>query len=88
VGRQCVNGVINIITKSSKSTQSALLTAGGGTEMRGFSNLRYGGKVGNDTYFRTYAKYFNVEPSWTHSWARRQTTIGLLARWIPRGLDA
>src|SRR5437762_4820191 len=63
-GANAVNGVINIITKSSKSTQSALVTAGGGTEMQGFSNLRYGGKVGKDTYFRTYAKYFNVSPSW------------------------
>src|SRR6266516_16333 len=63
-GANAVNGVINIITKPAKSTQSALATAGGGTEMRGFSNLRYGGKLNQNTYFRTYAKYFNVGPSW------------------------
>jgi len=44
-----VNGVINIITKPSKATQSALVTAGGGTEMRGFTNLRYGGRVKQNT---------------------------------------
>src|SRR3979411_2847555 len=70
-GANAVNGVINIITKSSKSTQSALVTAGGGTEMRGFSNLRYGGKLNKDTYFRTYAKYFNVGPSIAPSTGRR-----------------
>jgi len=93
-GANAVNGVINIITKSSKSTQSALLTAGGGTEMRGFSNLRYGGKVGNDTYFRTYAKYFNVEPSWdpflgqkaNDDWDSLQG--GFRADWTPSGPDS
>src|SRR5436305_7246996 len=63
-GANAVDGVINIITKPARSTQSALVTAGGGTEMRGFTNLRYGGKLNQNTYFRTYAKYFNVGPSW------------------------
>jgi iron complex outermembrane recepter protein len=62
-GANAVNGVINIITKSAKSTQAAMATAGGGNEMRGFSNLRYGGTVNHDAYYRAYAKYFNVGES-------------------------
>src|SRR5438045_8219580 len=45
-GANAVDGVINIITKSAKSTQAGLATAGGGNELRGFSNLRYGGNIG------------------------------------------
>jgi iron complex outermembrane recepter protein len=62
-GANAVNGVINIITKSAKATQKALATGGGGTELRGFSNLRYGGAIDENTYYRGYAKYFNVGAS-------------------------
>src|SRR2546429_2698209 len=62
-GANAVNGVINIITKSAKSTQSALMTAGGGTEMQGFSSLRYGGRLNKATAYRAYAKYFTVAAS-------------------------
>jgi iron complex outermembrane receptor protein len=61
-GANAVNGVINIITKSAQSTQSALVTAGGGTEMQGFGNLRYGGQL-NKAFYRAYAKYFTVAAS-------------------------
>ena len=56
-GANAVNGVINIITKSSKNTQGGLLYGGAGNEEQGFGGLRYGGKV-NDVYYRLYAKYF------------------------------
>src|ERR1051326_7483134 len=62
-GANAVNGVINIITKSAKNTQRALATAGGGTELRGFSGVRYGGAIHDDIYYRGYAKYFNVGAS-------------------------
>jgi iron complex outermembrane recepter protein len=58
-GANAVNGVINIITKKAKETQGGLLTAGGGTEEKGFGSLRYGAKVGEETHLRAYAKYFN-----------------------------
>src|SRR5690242_6986489 len=58
-GANAVDGVINIITKPARSTQSALVTAGGGTEERGTANVRYGGKLNRDTYYRAYGKYFN-----------------------------
>jgi len=58
-GANAVNGVINIITKSAKETQGGLVTAGGGTEEKGFGGVRYGGKLDENTYYRVYAKYFN-----------------------------
>lgn len=58
-GANAVNGVINIITKHAKNTQGALLVGGGGTQERGFGSLRYGGKVGESTWYRVYGKYFN-----------------------------
>jgi iron complex outermembrane receptor protein len=58
-GANAVNGVINIITKSSKDTQGGLISAGGGTEENGFGSVRYGGKIKDDAYYRVYAKYFN-----------------------------
>jgi len=55
-GANAVNGVINIITKSSADTQGTLLTAGIGTEERKFGSIRQGGEIGSGHY-RLYAKY-------------------------------
>ncbi len=57
-GSNAVNGVINIITKHSSKTQGGLLAGGGGTEEQGFGAFRYGGKLGEDTTGRVYAKGF------------------------------
>ena len=62
-GANAVNGVINIITKKAQDTQRTVVTAGGGTEERGIGGVRYGGKVGDNTYYRAYGKYFNWGPS-------------------------
>jgi iron complex outermembrane receptor protein len=62
-GANAVNGVINVITKKTKSTQSVVVTAGAGTEERAAGGVRYGGKVGDNTYFRAYTKYFDWGPS-------------------------
>ncbi len=62
-GANAVNGVINIITKSAKDTQGGLITGGYGTEERGFGAVRYGGKLGDDAFYRVYAKYFNRDGS-------------------------
>jgi iron complex outermembrane receptor protein len=59
-GANAVNGVINIITKKAMDTQGGLVTAGGGSEDRGFGSLRYGGKLGSQAYYRVYAKYLNT----------------------------
>jgi iron complex outermembrane recepter protein len=57
-GANAVNGVINIITKSAKDTQGGLVTAGGGTEERGFTDFRFGGHIGDNLNYRVYAKWF------------------------------
>jgi iron complex outermembrane recepter protein len=56
-GSNAVNGVINIITKPAELTQGGMLSAGGGTESRGFATARYGMHWGNDTNLRLYAKH-------------------------------
>ncbi len=57
-GANAVNGVINIITKNAKTTQGALLTAGGGNQEQGFGSARYGGKLSEDFSYRVYGKGF------------------------------
>src|SRR6202521_5721821 len=62
-GANAVDGVINIITKSAKLTQGGLVTAEVGTEERTAEGARYGGKVGDNVYYRAYTKYSDWEPS-------------------------
>ena len=93
-GANAVNGVINIITKSSRSTQSALMTVGGGTETRGAAGFRYGNKLNRDTYYRGYVKYFNVGPSVDPLLGSRAQDDwdalrgGFRADWVPAGADS
>jgi iron complex outermembrane receptor protein len=58
-GANAFSGVINIITKSAKDTQGVYVNAGAGTEEPGFGAVRYGGKLGENTYYRAYAKFWN-----------------------------
>jgi iron complex outermembrane receptor protein len=58
-GANAVDGVINIITKSSKDTQSGLLKAEGGDEELTADSFRYGGKAGNKGFYRGYMKGFD-----------------------------
>jgi len=66
-GANAVNGVINVTTKSAKDTQGGLLVEGLGTELRDSSEVRHGGVLAPNVYFRVYAKYFDrgdsVRPS-------------------------
>jgi iron complex outermembrane recepter protein len=55
-GANAVNGIINIITKSARDTQGGMVTAGGGTHERAFGETRYGGKAGEDVYYRLFAR--------------------------------
>lgn len=57
-GPNAVDGVINVITKSSKDTQGLLVTARGGNVDLGGANIRYGGGNGRDFTYRVYAKAF------------------------------
>jgi iron complex outermembrane recepter protein len=61
-GPNAVNGVINIITKSSKDTQGLLFSAGGGNVEQGFFSARYGGSNGKGLDYRVYAKGYERGP--------------------------
>ena len=56
-GANAVNGVISIITRNARDTQGMLITGGGGSEEHAFGALRYGGKAGEETYYRVYGRY-------------------------------
>ncbi len=49
-GANAVNGVINIITRSSQDTQGGLITAGTGSEESASGLVQYGGKAGKKGY--------------------------------------
>lgn len=86
-GANAVNGVINIITKSSQETQGGLLTAGGGNEEQSFGTLRYGGKITSNCTYRVYAKGFNraeqfsLERDPNDAWY--STSTGARTDWTP-----
>lgn len=55
-GANAVNGVINIVTRSSADTQGEVLSAGGGTSETAFGAFRAGGRIGANGTVRAYAK--------------------------------
>jgi len=57
-GANAVNGVINIISKSTVDTQSGLFTVASGTNEKYSSTLRYGSEINESTSYRVYAKGF------------------------------
>ncbi len=63
-GPNAVNGVINIITKSSKDTQGGLVSGGGGNVEQGFGETRYGGARGKDFTYRLYGKASGWAPQY------------------------
>ncbi len=63
-GPNAVNGVINIITKSSKDTHGALVDAGGGSVDEGFVNARYGGGNSKTFDYRFYGMAFDRGPEY------------------------
>jgi iron complex outermembrane receptor protein len=58
-GANAVNGVINITTRSAKDTQGFYVEGGGGSTLRDFIAMRYGGQLSPKAFFRVYGKYFN-----------------------------
>jgi iron complex outermembrane receptor protein len=58
-GANAVNGVINVITKSSSQTKGWLVSAGAGNKERAFGTLQYGGDLPSDGSYRAYVKYFD-----------------------------
>jgi len=92
-GANAVNGVINIITKHAGDTQGGLVSAGAGTEERGFAGLRYGGKLGARAYYRVYAKHFDrdeqVDEDGNDAADRwHASRAGFRLDWTPSEVDA
>src|SRR6266849_1259258 len=58
-GANAVNGVINVTTRSAKDTKGLLFMGGGGTELRGFSGVRFGGTLSSNAHYRVYGKFFH-----------------------------
>lgn len=56
-GANAVNGVINIISKTSLATHGGLLTAGGGSLAPGIAAMRYGGRAGSRGHYRVFGKH-------------------------------
>jgi iron complex outermembrane recepter protein len=60
-GANAMNGVINVITKSSKDTQGGLVTAGSGSRETAEGVAQYGGTIGSKGSYRVFGKYFNID---------------------------
>jgi len=56
-GANAVNGVINIVTKKTTSTQGLMISTAAGNEDRALGAIRYGGKFGDHFHYRVYGKY-------------------------------
>jgi iron complex outermembrane receptor protein len=57
-GANAVNGVINVITKSSKETRGLYGEAALGTELRSTVGVRYGGTISDKLFYRVYGTAF------------------------------
>lgn len=87
-----VNGVINIITKSSKDTQGVYATLAGGTYLRKHGEVRYGGKIGDNLSYRVYAQHMDRDHTFHSSdsaeaddWRLSQS--GFRLDWSPSEMD-
>ena len=61
-GANAVNGVINIITKSSSETHGAYAIAGGGSLEQGFAGGRIGGRTNRGVDYRVWGKWLQRGP--------------------------
>jgi len=59
-GANAVNGVINIITKSAKTTHGGLITAAAGSNGNAQELVQYGGAIGPKGSYRVFGNYVNV----------------------------
>lgn len=68
-GANAVNGVINIITRSSGDTQGGLMVASAG-DYQGGIGLRYGGRISENLTYRVYAKAYGYRDTLTSTGTR------------------
>jgi iron complex outermembrane recepter protein len=62
-GANAMNGVINIITKSSKATQGGLVRSRAGSQNSTGDLVQYGAKIGDSGSYRVFGNYFNAGSS-------------------------
>lgn len=81
-GANAVNGIINIITKSSKETQGNLISAELGNELKYQISARHGGKVNDKTHYRVYTKstshnafYQPQQPTHHDAWDQKRVGV-------------
>lgn len=84
-GANAVNGVINIITKSTKDTQGGLLSVSGGTEDLARVGGRFGGKLSDNATFRIYGNYQSVGDSSLMDGLLPAGSDGHDANWVGQG---
>jgi iron complex outermembrane recepter protein len=70
-GSNAVNGVINITTKSARDTQGLYVSTSAGSEERFAVNARYGGRVGDNAYYRVFGKFSDHGSSFTTGTGQR-----------------
>ncbi len=92
-GANAVDGVINIITKPAKETQSALLKSEAGDEELTADSVRYGGKIADKGFYRAYVKGFDWSSSTSLAGANaddgwNQTRGGFRSDWTLSGKDS
>jgi iron complex outermembrane receptor protein len=56
-GANAVNGVINIESRSARDTQGSYAYAGGGDVQQALGGARYGGQLGDRTFYRVFGSY-------------------------------
>ena len=90
-GANAVNGVINIITRSSAATQGTMVAAAAGDELRGSGTARHGGKLNNGADYRVYAKYSDYDTGYNPAGAHddwRDGQVGFRSDWDRNGQDS
>jgi iron complex outermembrane receptor protein len=92
-GANAVNGVINIITRSSRETAGGELVSEVADHHSGSGSVRYGDQFGEDLSYRVYAKY--LEQGGNEDLAGQPTAdnshlgrIGLRTDWNPTQSDS
>jgi iron complex outermembrane receptor protein len=56
-GANAVNGVINIVTRSSQDTKGGMVALGGGSSVTNDDTVRYGGDLGRSGSYRVFGRY-------------------------------
>ncbi|HEX2100154.1 MAG TPA: TonB-dependent receptor, partial [Candidatus Synoicihabitans sp.] len=62
-GSNAVSGVVNIVTLGAHETLGSMIYGGGGSDPGVFGGVRYGGVIGDATYYRVFASYQANEES-------------------------